>query len=338
MSEMKPVRSQHRASRLLIVGAVLLALSILTALLAWDPRPVTATSFDTRHNGLWIGHRWYTGVGVRDGEPVTPEETDELVDALQRRGIRYGFVHVGPVQENGSLPDPPGNVLDEIRRRAPDVVLLAWLGARVDKIPLRSEAFQEGLLETIEGLRDSGFVGVHFDFEPLHDRHPGYLETLRAVRERFGPDFMISQATPRAGPFGVSIGPLRGSFWSEQFYRDTMASTDQTVVMAYDSRLDFTKGYVTFVKHQTSLTGQWACDTPGHELLIGVPSYEDVPIYSNPQIENLQTGALGVRAALEQSPALANCVRGVAVYAYWVTDHNEWDQYQRYWVSPTGQP
>jgi hypothetical protein len=332
------VRSQRLVSRLLIVVAGLFTLSFVTLMLAWDPRPVTTKSYDAGLNGLWIGHRWYTGVGVRDGEPVSVEETDELVETFRRRGIRYAFVHVGPVLEDGRLADQPGELLAELRRRAPDVVMLAWLGARVDKIPLNSAVFQRGLLETIENLRDSGFIGVHFDFEPLHDRHPGYLETLRSVRERFGPDFMISQATPRAGPLGVSIGPLRGSFWSEQFYRDTMALTDQTVVMAYDSRLDFTKGYVAFVRHQTSLTGEWACDTPGHELLIGVPSYEDVPIYSDPQVENLQTSSLGVRAALEQAPELTRCVRGVSVYAYWVTDDDEWSQYERYWVAPGEQP
>lgn len=333
---MEPVRSQRLVAPVLLVVGGVLAATIIVALLAWDPRPVTGDSFDSRLNGLWIGHRWYTGVGVRDGEPVLPEDLDELVETLHRRGIRYAFVHAGPVREDGSIADEPGTMLAEIAARAPDVVLLAWLGARVDRIPLNSAAFRAGLLETIEDLRAAGFAGVHFDFEPLHDRHPGYSEVLVAVRERFGPDFMLSQATPRAGPFGVSIGPLRGSFWSEEFYLETMALTDQTVVMAYDSRLDFTKGYVAFVRHQTSLTGQWACATPGHELLIGVPSYEDVPIYSNPQIENLQTSALGVRAALERSPSLLRCVRGVAVYAHWVTDPAEWEQYERYWVAPSG--
>ena len=45
-----------------------------------------------------------------------------------------------------------------------------------------------------------------------------------------------------------------------------------------------------------------------------------------------------VRAALEQSPALLRCVRGVAIYAHWVTDQDEWAQYERYWVSPAGRP
>ena len=226
-------------SALLLTAVVLVTLAGV-ALLAWDPRPATSRSFDRGVNGLWLGHRFYTGVGVRDGEPVTPEEVDTLVDTLARRGFRYVFIHAGPVQPDGSIEDEPDLVLATLARRAPNVQRLAWLGARVEKIDLTQAAFRRGLIETIRKLRGAGFSGVHFDFEPLRDGHPGYLETLEAVREAFGPEFSISQATPRAGPFGFSFGPLRGSFWSESFYRDTIERTDQTVVMAYDTGLAFT--------------------------------------------------------------------------------------------------
>jgi hypothetical protein len=327
-----------RASRLLgpglVVGASILAGALLVSLLHWDPRPTSDRSFDRRTNGLWLGHRWFTGVGVRSAEPVSDRELDALVDTLAQRGIRYAYVHVGPVREDGRIEDAPGPVLGELARRAPDVVLLAWLGARVDRIPLARESFRKGLLETIASLREAGFAGVHFDFEPLHDAHPGYLEALEAVRETFGTGFAISQATPRAGPYGVSVGPLRGSFWSEAFYRATMARSDQTVVMAYDTGLGFTKGYVAFVRHQTEHLVRWACETPGHELLIGIPSYEDVPTYSDPEVENLRTASLGVRAALEAIEPPPACFAGVAVYAYWVTDDAEWRDFDAHWTAP----
>lgn len=327
------MRTQRLFVSALVLVAGILATAALIGLLSWDPRPTTSRSFDQATNGLWLGHRWYTGVGVRDGEPITDADVDALVETFDRRGVAYAFIHVGPVRDDGSIEDAPGEVLAELGRRAPGVARLAWLGARVEKIPLSTSAFQRGLVETIASLREAGFEGVHFDFEPLHDDHPGYLETLEAVREAFGRDFVISQATPRAGPFGVSFGPLRRSFWSEGFYRDTMARSDQTVVMAYDTGLDFTKGYVAFVRHQTRLLGVWACDTPDHQLLIGLPSYEDVPIYSDPQVENLRTASQGVRAALELD-AYSGCLAGVAVYAYWVTDDDEWLDFERHWVSP----
>ena len=308
-----------------LVGGVLL--------LAWDPQPLTQTSFDRRENGLWLGHRWFTGFGVRDGLPVSAESVEDLTRNFSIQGIRYAFVHVGPVGADGKIKDSPGPLLGTMMMDNPEIVWLAWLGARVERIPLESPAFQAGLIQTVQSLEAAGFEGVHFDFEPLSDKHPGYLETLEAVRSGLGANFLISQATPRAGPFGFSFGPLRGSFWSEGFYKATMERTDQTVVMAYDTGLDFTKGYVAFVKHQTSLVGQWACDEERHQILIGLPSYEDVPIYSDPQVENLRTASLGVRAALEEEP-LTECFQGVAIYAYWVTDEDEWRTFGESWIEP----
>ena len=302
-------------------------------LLSWDPRPVTDTSFDQSENGLWLGHRWFTGFGVRDAQPVTRENTEDLIQTFANRGIRYAFVHVGPVRPDGTIEDQPGPLLRQVMTQTPEVVWLAWLGARVEQLSLASSSFQTGLAQTIQSLQEAGFQGVHFDFEPLKDNHPGYLDVLESVRSQFGNDFLISQATPRAGPFGVSLEPFNGSFWSKSFYRETMERSDQTVVMAYDTGLDFTKGYVAFVKHQTQLIGQWACSVENHQFLIGVPSYEDVPIYSDPRVENLHTAALGVRSALEENPR-SDCFSGIAIYAYWVTDPSEWATLEESWTFP----
>jgi hypothetical protein len=311
----------------------LIGLSVLLLLL-WDPYPTTKTSFDRRENGLWLGHKWYTGYGVRDGVEVTSQESTELIESLDRHGIRHIFIHVGPVDKDGTLPDPPGPTLDTLRSRASGVQMLAWIGARVDRIDLTDPTFKINLLQSISALRKEGFDGVHFDFEPMRDFEAGYLEVLDAVRAQMGGDFIIGQATPRAAPFGIALGPLRRSFWSEEFYRETMARSDQTVVMAYDTTLSFRKGYVAFVRHQTNLMADWACSIPGHEALIGVPAHEDVPIYSNPEIENIHTAALGVRSALESRQADSNCISGIAVYANWVTSDFEWQEYRRHWTNP----
>ena len=304
------------------------------AFLSWDPSPKTNTSFDLKKNGLWLGHKWYTGLGVRSGDPVTTEDSRELIEDLEKHGISHVFIHVGPAGPDGTLPHPAGASLETLRKSQPQLQMLAWLGARVDKLDLTDPTFLINLENSIEQLRNEGFDGVHFDFEPMRDFEDGYLELLERVRQRMGKNFTISQATPRAGPFGISVGPLKSSFWSEEYYRETMLRSDQTVVMAYDTNLSFKKGYITFVRHQTHLMADWACSTPGHEALIGIPAYEDVPLYSDPEIENIRTASLGVRSALESRDGDAGCIRGVAVYANWVTDDDEWKDYQNYWVKP----
>jgi hypothetical protein len=320
--------------RVVLLTLLVVGCAGLVALLFWDPYPDSQRSFDRGRNGIWLGHRWYTGRDVNTDAPVSPSEITEMTAQFARHGIRYAYVHVGPALADGSLEDRAGEIFHALREAAPDVTFLAWVGARVDKVELDDPKFRATLIDFLRGLHAEGFPGVHFDFEPLPDGDAGYLDLLRSVRRELGEDFFISQATPRAGPFGWSTGPLRRSFWSEDYYLATIGASDQTVVMAYDSGLSFTKAYVEFVRHQTSLLSEWACGTNEHELLIGVPSYEDVPTYSDPQVENLRTAALGVRAALEGQPALPSCFAGVAIYSYWVTDADEWRDFRRYWMAP----
>jgi hypothetical protein len=125
---------------------------------------------------------------------------------------------------------------------------------------------------------------------------------------------------------------MRHSFWSEEFYRATMARSDQTVLMAYDTSLNNRKNYIGFVRHETALLLDWACAVPNHHVMIGIPSYEDVPRLSNPKVENIANAALGVRAALEADGARLRCLDGVAIYAEWVTDADEWRDYARDWL------
>jgi hypothetical protein len=165
----------------------------------------------------------------------------------------------------------------------------------------------------------------------LRDAHPGYLELLSEVRERFGPEWIISQATPRSAPFGISVGPLRQSFWSAGFYRATMDIADQTVLMAYDTGLFPSFSYVAFVGNQTRRLVEWACDATHHEVLIGIPSYAETSAHADPDIENIPNATQGVRSALESLPGAAKCFRGVAIYSNWVTDAEEWRQFDEGW-------
>ena len=308
----------------------------LSLVIAWflNPYPSTTRTFDRKANGIWLGHKWYTGYGVRDHAPVTAEDTQALLETLNLYGMRYGFVHVGPVEEDGTLPDPPGPALEALKKGADQTRFLAWVGARVDRIDLTNPTFRANLMKSIADLEEQGFSGVHFDFEPMRDFEAGYLDILDDVRRDMGDEFVISQATPRAAPFGFAFGPLQRSFWSEAFYRETMKRSDQTVVMAYDTNLGLRFAYVAFVRHQTNLMIDWACSTPGHEALIGVPSYEDVPLYSDPEVENLETALNGVRSALESQAEASECITGVAVYANWVTDESEWQDYRLHWMKP----
>jgi hypothetical protein len=328
-------------SRARLVRALqgLVGLGLLAALAwwLWNPYAATEQRFDRGHNGLWIGHKWYTGQHVRSDEPVTEEEIQRLSSRLLQARIRFAYVHVGPLLPDGSTEDHAGPLFTELRRRTPDTYYLAWLGGLTHRLPVEDPAWRQAVVATVERLHEEGFHGVHLNIEPLEDHHPGYLELLSDLRARLPRGFMLSHATRHSGPYGLVAGPMGSRAWSRDFYERTMDLTDQTVLMAYDTKTDIEKFYVWFVKHQTENVVRWACAREGHRVLIGIPSYEDVPLYSNPKVENVRNAVQGVRAALEELGTHAECFDGVAIYANWVTDEQEWAEYRESWLDTTGE-
>jgi hypothetical protein len=314
---------------------VLLAMAIALFVAALHIHPKSQHSFDSASNGIWVGHRWYTGREVRSGDLVPAFEIDVLVRRLRSAGIRYVYVHTGPLLADGSIADSADPFFSELRGAYPEGVFLAWLGARIEKVRLGEEDWRRAVVGVVERLADEGFDGVHFDLEPLRDGHPGYLELLSEVRNQMGADWTISQATPRTTPFGLPFGLLRRNFWAGPFYRATMDIADQTVLMAYDTNLPLRVAYVAFVRDQTRRLTKWSCAAKKHEILIGIPAYHDVPEYSDPSVENIGNAALGVRSALESFPEKPECFRGVSIYANWVTDADEWLQFDRFWKHPS---
>jgi len=312
----------------------LLAVAIAYGVAVLHPYPKGHASFDTAANGIWIGHRWYTGRDVRTGEPVDEAEIDALVRRLRGAGIRYVFVHAGPLLADGSIADSAAPFFSTLHGAFPEGVFLAWLGARIEKVRLGDEDWRSAVIDVVRRLADEGFDGVHFNLEPIRDGHPGYLELLAEVRAAMGEGWTISQATPRSAPLGISFGPLRRNFWSGAFYRATMDIADQTVLMAYDTNLPLRVAYVAFVRDQTRRLVSWSCAANEHEILIGIPAYHDVPEYADPSVESLGNAALGVRSALESFQRTPACFRGVAIYANWVTDEDEWLEFERAWIDP----
>ena len=152
------------------------------------------------------------------------------------------------------------------------------------------------------------------------------------MKQRLGPETVLSHATHRGGPFGLSIGPMDRYFWSGDFYRKTMAHADQTVLMGYDTGLNTAEHYLAFLGHQTRLLVRWASAYPGHQVLIGIPSYEEGSPASDPLVENVANGALGVRRGLEKEGTGGGTFTGVAVYANWVTDDKEWADFRHFWM------
>jgi exosortase K len=299
---------------------------------AWAPTPVTATSFDTRHNGLWAGSKWYTGFDADTGKPVHPGEMESLRTLLTTNRIKYVYVRAGRISPSGHVEHIPGPVFFELKNRMPEVVFLPWLSGHASELPLQDPEWRNRVIQSLGRLSAAGVTGIHLNIEPIRNEHPGYVELLRGIRDRFDGTFFISHATCRVAPVGLIGSVMPRYFWSPEFYRATMRAADQTVLMGYNTTLWSRKMYCSYMKKQTQTLLECASKVPRHQVLIGIPSYDRASFLFDPLVENMVSASLGIRAALEEMPSLPQAFKGVAIYANWTTSPEEWQQFRENWL------
>jgi hypothetical protein len=72
-------------------------------------------------------------------------------------------------------------------------------------------------------------------------------------------------------------------------------------------------------------------------VLVGVPTYDAAGIMHRAGVENPENALLGIVAGLRGLGA-GGTFEGVALYAEWTTDDEEWDTYDRLWRSKRPSP
>ncbi|MBN1603874.1 MAG: hypothetical protein JW915_19845 [Chitinispirillaceae bacterium] len=323
-----------KKKKLLWAGYILSGLVLIFSIVywLWKPGPSSTISYDKKTNGIWAGHQWFSGKAVKSGDSVTILERDLFIQQLRIYGIRTVFVHAGPILPDGSIADQPARFFNDLQNAAPEIRFLPWIGGDVRRYDLESPRWRASLISTIKLLHSQGVKGIHIDIEPLESFHPGYIELLKELRSSFKKPFFISHATRRVAPFECSFWPVKTYFWTASFYKACMKFTDQTVLMGYDTCLKLKKLYTGSISMQTKKLLECTADFPNHSLMIGIPSYSDNLSVHDPRVENIQTAVPGIRAALEKSRHNSDNFEGVAIYAHWTTDPEEWQWYEVYWM------
>ncbi len=125
--------------------------------------------------------------------------------------------------------------------------------------------------------------------------------------------------------------------WSEPYFQQVAATSDQIVVMGYDSALYFPRHYVWLMRQQAiRVTRAAARGNPKCRVLLGVPTYEDGGPSHHIHAENIRMALKGVREGLTDSQAVPAAFAGVAIFADYSTDQDEWKTYQQLWLQQEG--
>ncbi|MGW0941727.1 glycoside hydrolase family 18 protein [Streptomyces sp. NPDC002623] len=319
---------------LLLVVPVLAALTALRVNYLGDPADGTYTR---GKDAIWLGHAWVDG-RKKDAD------VKALADRLRDTGMRDLYVHAGPLEHDGTLPESAyANArwfIAAVHREAPQLRVQAWLGDVLasespNGMRLERAATRAAVVRSAEEILAVGFQGTHFDLEPLHSDDADYLTLLDALRTvTRAHDAQLSVAAHQIDPvpgfhsfWGTTTGHPK--WWSQKFFGQVARRVDQIAVMSYDTMQPLEGTYGGYVAQQTSLALE--VTPPGTDLLMGLPFYRENRFGHWAHAETVAAAVRGVRLGLSRTDAdRANF--GVAAYVDFTATETDWTSYEEGWV------
>ena len=319
------------------VFALLVVLGIASGVyVAYAPYGDTAAHpFNQDRNAVWLEHRWLE-------KPHSVEEMEQMFRFLDHHGIVYAYPHLIPFDSAGRLPlhnrEQMRAFLASARRVAPNMKVLPWVGglrvgykrSRAGTIDLGDLGQRQRMVAECRGLMDEGFDGIHVNVEPIANGDDDYLALLRALRAAVGTGILSLSAT-RPGPVAPAFAP--NFFWTADYYARIADSADQVVLMTYDTAIPTPGLYRRYVAYAAATVTANLARSHRTRVLVGIPTYDETGLMHRKGVETVENALLGVVSGLRGRAG--GTFEGVALYAEWTTDPEDWAVYERVWRGHT---
>jgi hypothetical protein len=309
-------------------------LFLVVAFIAYQfraPAPLPDLTDDYHpHRAAWLGVTWSMAAH-------TDTEIETLAGDLQTQGIDHAFVYVSYLKADGIFNptyDFSAEFTHRLRTLALDINLLGWVGVPITITQPDGQTVPNRLTDpavrtriaafSAQVVTEMGFDGVHLNAELIPDGDPGFLATLRDIRETL-PAGAILSSTAHAlrvtEPVTIVPYPTQTHHWSADYLRQVAGQVDQLALMAYDSGLFLPTDYRAWVAYQVRNSTE-ALKAVEIDFLIGLPTSEEWTRSHHVIAETLHNALYGVRIGLSQIDT--SIVDGIALYPYWEMDNDEW--------------
>lgn len=324
------------AAALLVVVGVIVFLSLFKN----DPAP-------TFPNAIWIGSEWTF-------EEPSDAEVNAFAARLRQNSIGTVYAWVSFLKGDGEWSGiasgthtfaevEPSVVrfISQFRQAYPQANLYGWVSVPVDV----GGSYRLGEADAVQKIaefsgrvvNELGFDGVMLNAEPVWNANADdYISLLQAIRREIGDAPLGVAVFPDWSPSGVNIPKppqiAPGTAYSTEFKQRMALMADEIMVMAYNSDLSAPRDYIEWVAYQTQEYARAiAAIDGGAAVRIGIPTYADTPAHDT-AVENIPSAISGVIAGLQQAGDAAHVIEGVAIYASWETDEDEWRLFEQFWV------
>jgi len=291
--------------------------------------------FNQNRNAVWLEHRWLE-------KSHSVEEMEQLFRFLDHHGIVYAYPHLIPFDSAGRLPlhnrEQMRAFLATARQVAPSMKVLPWVGglrvgykrSKPGTIDLADLGQRQRMVAECRGLMDEGFDGIHVNVEPVANGDDDYLALLRALRAAVGTG-MLSLSATRPGPMAPAFAP--NFFWTADYYARIAETADQVVLMTYDTAIPTPALYRRYVAYAAAMVTADLARSSRARVLVGIPTYKDSGLMHRKGVETPENALIGVVSGLRGRAG--GTFEGVALYAEWTTDPEDWAVYERVWRGHT---
>ncbi len=324
-----------------VIPAVSFLLLVLLARALWTPgRVVTDGRHDLRNNAIWMQHGWigHNSWFVENDRTHRqkyfrdPQSIKQLAQQMRQQHIRDVFPHLCPTQLSGAIMPVDDAQTTRFLKEFHDFRVLPWIGGVIDAdvtpdLPKRRKVFVQSAAALLK--RHPRLAGVHLNVEPWPSGHGNMLLLLEELRKALPAGKVLSVA---AYPPPTYWHPFPEVHWDEKYFQEVAKRVDQMAVMMYDTALKDSKLYQHVMRSWTQQQLDWTAGLKQPpQVLLGVPTYSDHGVgYHNPEVEKLDNALYGIHAGLGRYEKLPAHYQGVAIYSEWVTDEEEWRQWQKY--------
>jgi hypothetical protein len=320
---------KRRRQRIALLMLGVLPLALLADYALYPLLPVGGKSWNRGQNAIWLRDSWWRGTET--------ESVDSLATRLQKNQLQTAYFHVRFIQKNGELRFRGPEYSQRARRfnaqlkqRAPQIKSLAWIYVGNERgltgVDISQPKTRRAMVAEAQWLaQNCGFDGVQWDYEICDDGDENLLALLRETRAAIGKNKTLSISTPMWLPRG-----LESWGWSENYFSRVAKECDEIAVVTYDSALVFPRHYVWLLEQQMVRVPRAAkIGNPTCRVLLGVPTYEDGGHSHQTHSENLKMALKAARRA--GSTPDAN-LAGLAIFADYTTDGNEWKLWRELWL------
>lgn len=289
-------------------------------------------------NAAWLSVNWVS-------HPPDKAAIIQLANNATERRLSYLFPFTTYARPDGTFSPTFGFLKDFVsifRQENRTARILPWIGVPTINrrrfgppgyIDLMNEAERRSIAQLAASLiSDASSDGVHLDVEHVNDGDLGFLLLLQDVRQAIGSDVVLSVAANNWLPVGLNDFPvIDGYKWTGAYYQEVASHVDQIVVMSYDSIMPSAFLYRLWLAEQVKGISR-SLARSNVELLMGLTVSREKTLTHRPAAENMLSGLRGICAARNEIFPEAHSVDGIAIYAEWEADEDDWHLWQE-WVS-----